>query len=117
MPTVQGMSATLPEYLVSKELDKLSIGYQFQQSFMGGRTTAGGVIADFYLPSYSIVLSVLGTYWHSTPEVRTKDMVQKLAMASDGLTTIFIKEEDAMRNASYYVTEALRGISHAGIQI
>lgn len=117
MPEIQGLPATLPELLASKELDKLGVSYQFQKSFLGGRTTVGGVVVDFHLPAYSMVISVLGTYWHSTPEVKAKDIVQKLALASTGTITIFINEADVMRNASYYVSEALRGISHAGVRI
>jgi len=117
MPTIQGLPATMPELLTSKALDKLRVSYQFQKSFLGGRTTTGGLVADFYLPGYSMVISILGTYWHSTPEVRARDIVQKLALANDGTATIFILEVDIMRNASYYIIEALRGISHAGIKI
>ena len=117
MPTIDNQPATLSEFLAAQELRKLNISFVFQKSFLGGRTTTGGLVADFYLPGYSMVISVLGTYWHSTPEVRAKDIVQKLALASDGIATIFILEVDIMRNASYYIIEALRGISHAGIKI
>jgi len=112
MPTVQGMQATLPELIVSKELDRLSIGYIFQQSFLGGRTQAGGAIADFVIASLSLILRVQGEYWHSSPSVRAKDTLQKIALISQGWNVIDIMESDILKNVRYYVGEALKGFSH-----
>lgn len=114
---VQGMLATLPELIVGKELDRLGINYIFQYSFLGGRTQSGGVIADYYIPSYSLVISVLGTYWHASPEVRAKDLLQRISVLSQGIMTIFINEADVMKRARFYVSEALRGIDHSGIKL
>ena len=113
MPIVQGITATLPEYNIARTLDKMGLAYEFQTSFMGGRYIAGGAISDFYLPGYSLVITVLGTYWHSTPEVRAKDKLQSIALLSRGITTIGIDEADANKNPQYFISEAIRGIDHS----
>ena len=118
MPTtVQGQPATLPERLVGRELDRLGISYQFQQSFLGGRTQSGGVVADYYLPGYSMILSILGTYWHSSPQVRAKDLLQRIAVLSQGIQTIFIREADALKRPRYYVGQALLGNDLSGVSL
>ena len=110
MPTIQGYPATLPERKVADVLNSLSIAYEFQTPFLGGRTQAGGVIADFYIYEYSLIISVLGEYWHSDPRRNAQDLMQRTALASTGVTTIFIDEADIMRDASYYVKAALMGM-------
>ncbi len=117
MPTIQNQPATLPELIVGKELDRLGINYIFQQSFLGGRTQAGGIIADYYIPSYSMIISVLGTYYHSSPQRRAQDLIQRIAVLSQGIMTIFINEADVMKRPRYYVAEALRGTDHSGIKL
>lgn len=114
---IQGQPATLPEYKVSKELDKLGIGYQFQRPFLGGRWQSGGVIADFYVPSYSILISVIGTYWHASPSIRAKDIIQRTAILSQGIQTIFIKETDILRRPRYFVGQALLGNDLSGVKL
>ncbi len=117
MPTVQGQPATLPELIVSKELDRLGIAYRFQQAFLGGRTQAGGLIADFTLPNYSIIISVLGTYWHSSPQRIAQDIIQRIAVLSQGLHTIFIREADALRRPRYFVEQAILGNDLSGVKL
>ena len=106
---IQGLPATLPEYLAAKELNKLGIDYEFQSSFMGGRTQTGGVVADFYLREHNLILSVRGEYWHHLPGRSFQDMIQRLALISQGIQTIFIDEADILRNPAFYVAEALKG--------
>lgn len=114
---VQGQPATLPERIVARELDKLGIRYIFQQSFLGGRFQSGGLVSDFYIPSLSLILSILGTYWHASPSVRAKDILQRIAVLSQGITTIFIREEDVMARARYYVSQALLGNDLSGVRL
>jgi len=117
MPTIQGQPATVPELVVAKELDRLEIGYQFQSSFLGGTTQRGGLVADFYLPSHSTIISVLGEYWHSSPESIARDITQKIAILSQGITTIFIREEDALKRPRYFVEQALLGNDLSGVKL
>ena len=115
--TIQGQPATLPEFLVGKELDRLGISYQFQRPFLGGRTQSGGLIADFYIASLSILISVLGTYWHSSPSVRAKDILQRIAILSQGIQTIFIREEDVLKRPRHFVGQALLGNDLSGVSL
>ncbi len=117
MPTIQNQPATLPELIVGKELDKLGISYIFQKSFLGGRTQSGGVIADYYLPSFSMIISILGTYWHASPQVRAKDLLQRISVLSQGIMTIFINEADVMKRPRYFVAQALLGNDWSGINL
>ena len=108
---------TSPELAVYKVLVKL-VGegnFQYQTPFMGGRMLPGGVIADFYIPYLSLIISVIGVYWHRTRERRGQDEMQRMALLSRGITTIYIDEEDANKNAYFYVSEALKLISHSSV--
>jgi|26BtaG_2_1085354.scaffolds.fasta_scaffold00283_19 very-short-patch-repair endonuclease len=108
------MEATLPEVKVHQALTKLGISFEFQSTKMGGTQVKGGAVVDFYIPSLRLVISVIGTYWHSDPDRRVQDSLQRTMLASQGITTIYITEEMALRNALYYVQEALRGVDHSG---
>ncbi len=114
MPTVQGFTATIPEMKVASILDKKGINYEFQRSFMGGRESAGGSISDFYLPYLSLIISVLGIYWHISPTNRARDSLQRESLSGFGITTIYITDEQISRNATFYVEEALELRDHSG---
>jgi len=113
MPTIAGLPASLPEISIARELDKMGLAYEFQNSFMGGRMVAGGFVADFYLASYSLIISVLGEYWHYGLGQTASDVLQALGMNSQGITVIFIDESDALKNPHWYISEALKGIDHS----
>ncbi len=110
------IQATAPELAVYNVLVKL-IGienFTFQSAFLGGRQSPGGVIGDFYIPSLALIISILGIYWHyQKPERMAQDEAQNLALSAQGIKTIYIDEEDAMRNAVYYVQEALEFNDHS----
>ena len=108
------MIATKPEIAVHEALTKLGIDFEFQYPFLGGRTSKGGLISDFYIPSLKLIISVVSRYWHwGNPERRITDRMQNEIMASQGYTTIYIDEEAANRNALYYVREALKFRDHS----
>ncbi len=113
MTTVQSLPASLPELSIARELERMGLAYEFQTSFMGGRMVAGGLVADFYLPNYSLIISVLGEYFHYGLQRTASDVLQALGMNSQGISTIFIDESDALKNPRYYIQEALRGIDHS----
>lgn len=107
---IQGLKATQPEYMVAIALNKLKIDYTFQSPFFGGKQETGGSVADFYIPSLSIIISVLGMYWHYNLGKTDKDITQSKRMLNTyGYRTIWIDEDDALTNADYYVSEALKG--------
>lgn len=109
MPTVQGLSATIPERRVADALDSLNVIYVFQEPFFGGIGQAGGIVADFYLPEYLLIISILGEYYHYEMNRTGRDVLQSISVASQGIKTIFIDESSIMTDAKYYVQQALLG--------
>ena len=107
-------TATKPELAVYEALTKLGIEFEYQSPFLGGRTLKGGVVADFYIPSLRLIISVVGSYWHNQPGQRAIDRIQNETLASKGITTIYIDEDDVNRNVMYYVREALKMKDHSG---
>jgi very-short-patch-repair endonuclease len=114
MPTVQGYIATIPEALVARELDKLGVDYEFQSQTLGYRGEKGSALSDFVLPYFGLIISIIGIYWHSGTSSRAKDMLQKVMLARQGYTVIYITDEQTLRNAGYYVKEALNGNDLSG---
>lgn len=105
---------TYPEYLVYQQLVRMVINFDYQSSQLGGRSERGGLVLDFYIPSLSLALNVQSTYWHyGRPEARQADRIQREALEAQGLRVVYLDEEDLIRNAKYYVTEALEGRDHS----
>jgi multisubunit Na+/H+ antiporter MnhB subunit len=104
---------TLPELAVRYELTRLGIYYEEQVPFFGGREAAGGAVTDFYIPAYALVLSVIGIYWHESPARRAQDLLQRIALFSVGIFTVYITDEQINRNVRYYVEEALQYRDHS----
>lgn len=111
---VTGVKPSKPEYAVMRALDKLGEPYEFQSHLMGGRQVRGGTVADFLLRQRSLIISVIGWYWHAdNPNTRARDRLQRIALMTQGFTVIYIDEADALKNASWYVEEALKGRDHS----
>jgi len=107
---------TLPEQKIFNAL--ITLGYEgkfeFQSGQFGGRTQRGGLVFDFYIPELRISINCQGIYWHYTREGGgARDKIQRLQAESNGIRLIYIDEDDANRNAVWYVKEALRGIDHS----
>ncbi len=108
------MVATKPELAIYNALISLGISFEFQSKMMGGRGLRGGSVADFLIPSISTVISCLGEYWHfAFRSTMIRDKLQQTALESQGWRVVYIDAEDALRNATYYVKAALRGISYS----
>lgn len=107
-PMIGNYPATLPEMKVASILESLGVGFEFQHQVLGGPQEPGSARADFYIPDRSLIISVIGVYWHSDPARRAQDMMQKLALISQGIITIYITDEQIERSARYYVEAALR---------
>jgi len=105
---------TLPEYLVYVELTRMKIEFEYQSSQLGGRQERGGSVADFYIPSLGLILNIQSLYWHyGRPEARQFDRLQREQLEAQGLTVVYLDEEDLLKNARYFVSEALNGIDHS----
>lgn len=111
------LKMTAPEKAVYRALERL--GYKdgvdfFPQSKMfGGRQVKGGLVADFRIPKLSLVIRVQGEYFHSRSDAKARDEIQKIYLTSENWTVIDIMASDALKNARFFVSEALRGVSHA----
>ena len=78
---------------------------------MGGRSERGGIIADFFIPEYNLIINVASVYWHyARPGAIANDQMQRATLESQGIRVIYIDEEDALSNPIYYVKLALQGI-------
>jgi G:T-mismatch repair DNA endonuclease (very short patch repair protein) len=114
-PKPKDFQGTEPEWAVYWALSKLGVVFDFQPSFQGGRLHLGGLVADFIVPDYQVIIQVQGIYWHYTLGARrqARDVLQRAQLEAQGYRVVFIDEDDALRNPIYYVREALRGIDHS----
>ncbi len=110
------IGATAPELAVYGALVKLREPFTFQSQLLGQYGEKGSTIADFLLTRHSIIISVIGWYYHNRHETKIKDNLQRIALSSLGYTVIYIDEEDANSNADFYVQEAIRGVDHSRYQ-
>lgn len=68
---------TLPESIVYGQLQERQIEFVFQQEDNSGRVYRGGSVVDFWLPTRGLVIRVNGDYYHSQPERRERDEIQR----------------------------------------
>ena len=106
-----------PEWAVYQALIRL--GYKPDEDFIyqspqaGGRMEYGGAILDFLLPDLSLAINVQSQYYHSGYTNRVHDMYVRAMIESWGIRVIYIDEDDALRDATYYVKEAIAGRDHS----
>lgn len=107
-------TASTPELAVLGVLKKLEVDFIFQSNQLGGRNVRGGAVVDFLIPSLSLVINIQSFFWHyGNPDRIAQDRMQQLALEGQGITVIYIDEEDVLRNARYYVEEALQFRDHS----
>ncbi len=105
---------TAPEYLVFMALTRLKVDFEYQSSKLGGRQDRGGAVLDFFIPELLLGINIAGKYWHyERPGIMASDQLQREALEAQGIRVVYIDEEDVMRNALYYVQEALIGNDHS----
>jgi len=90
-----------PEWMFYASL--LELGYQpgedftYQSPLMGGRLDKGGLIIDFlfYNPP-DLAVNVQGVYYHYElgAETKARDLFARQALAGQGITLIFVDEDD-----------------------
>jgi hypothetical protein len=113
--TWKGSKPELAVYLALQQLGLMEgRDFNYQSSVMGGRLEYGGAVLDFVLPGYSLAINVQSVHYHyADPVARQRDAIQRASIEATGLRIIYIDEADALRNAVYYVQEALRGVDHS----
>ena len=111
---------SLPEYLAFTALIKLGkdpgVDFTYQSPLMGGRMTKGGAIIDFeFINPPDLAVNVQGVYYHYEfgVEQKARDIITRAQMAGQGVTLVFIDEDDIMQDPEYYVREALNYRDHS----
>jgi len=109
---------SLPEWNVYHALIRLglkaNVDFTYQSPMMGGRLAKGGAVMDFYFPSLNLAINIQSRYYHyATTLMRTADALQRAQLESLGIRVVFILEEDALRDPTFYTREALRGVDHS----
>lgn len=110
----QGITA--PEWAVYKALVKLIGEDNFipESQMLGNPRERGSIRSDFYIPSLRLVIAVQGIYYHYGDLAnKGREQMQRIALESSGIKVVYIDEPDAMRNARFYVREALEGRDHS----
>jgi hypothetical protein len=82
---------TGPEKMVYEYLKRLRIRFQFQYHESDIESTSypeDVYVPDFILPDYNTRINVFGSYWHSLPRRREKDMMQMARNLYDGRMVI-----------------------------
>ena len=111
---------SLPEYIAYVELERAGkvpgVDFTYQRPLLGGRMDKGGVVLDFefYNPP-DLAVNVQGVYYHYEfgVEQKARDIITRAQMAGQGVTLVFIDEDDIMQDAEYYVREALNYRDHS----
>lgn len=107
---------TTPELAVYGALRRLGIDFQIQTNLLGGRQAKGGAVADFLILDLALIISVIGEYFHSFPEAKARDRIQRISLETAGYKVIYITALNALKDARFYVEAALRGIQHEGLE-
>ena len=112
---------SLPERMVIRELRRRGlqqdIDFFFQGTLFGGRAVRGGYVPDIVFgPTYpGLAFNIQGVYWHYGQgfEVIARDRLQREQMAGQGITLIFLDEDDVLKDVRYYVGEGLEYKDHS----
>ena len=106
---------SLPEFvvwdwLVGTKKQRPGVDFIYQSPIMGGRTSFGGFVADFYFPLQQMVWNVQGLRWHwSNPDDRARDMIAKQLLAGRGIVLLFLWEDDILVRPGLTLEKAWRG--------
>lgn len=98
------------EYLVKRKKQREGTDFVYQWSLAGGRTAAGGFVADFYFPAKHMVWNPAGLQFHYTKtKDRWRDTLSRVVLANRGIKEIFLWEEDLLQRPEYTLEHAWRG--------
>lgn len=112
---------TEAELVVFRALQRLGlrpgVDFSFQSSQFGGRVDKGGLVVDFLFTDIPLAIGVNGIYFHYElgSEPRARDRYAVVALAAQGITLIFIDEDDALQDADFFVREALQFVDHSRV--
>ena len=111
---------SLEEQLVFNELLRRGyregIDFTYQSKVLGGRVDKGGFVVDFLFSNPpDLAINPLGEFFHYAHGVdqRTHDLLSRIVLLQQGITLIFIDNQDIHRDVRYYVGEALQYRDHS----
>lgn len=111
---------SVPEWLVYTVLIRLGlepgVDFTYQSAFFGGRLEKGGIVIDFLFSNPpDLAINVNGIYYHYNQGVTTqaRDIIARQQLVGEGITLIFIDEDDLERDARFFVSEALKFQDHS----
>lgn len=98
------------EFLTLKKKQRDGLDFLYQYPVMGGRTSFGGFVLDFWLPLQQMGWNVQGLRWHwSNPDDRARDMIAKQMLSSRGLKIVDLYEDDLLVRPDLVLNMAWRG--------
>tara|TARA_R100001594_G_scaffold9456_1_gene23180 strand:- start:638 stop:1069 length:432 start_codon:yes stop_codon:yes gene_type:complete len=107
-------NGSTPEYVVYNQLLRFGLkpnqDFQFQSKFAGGKIERGGLVIDFLFNNPpGLAINVQGVYYHyEQGSVNiANDLLAREILAGEGISLIFLDEDDVMSNPTFYVREAL----------
>jgi hypothetical protein len=111
---------SVPEYICYTTLMKLGkqpdIDFTYQSQRSGGRLEKGGRVLDFqFINPPDLAINIQGTYYHyeKGTAVSQSDVLTREFMATEGITLIFIDEDDLHVSPESVVKDALRYIDRS----
>ena len=115
-----GWQGSLPEYIAYTTFESFGLvpgeDFTYQSKMMGGRMNKGGLVLDFdFTNPPDLAVNIQGVYYHYEfgVETRGRDVIARQQVAGQGVTLIFIDEDDILTDAEYYCREALRYRDHS----
>ena len=111
---------SIPEYVAYQALIRAGkqpeVDFTYQSPLLGGRMTKGGVVIDFeFTNPPDLAINIQGVYYHYEFGVdqKARDVMARIQMAGQGITLIFIDEDDLLQDPEYYIREALNYRDHS----
>ena len=104
-----------PEWMFYANL--IDLGYQpgddftYQSPLMGGRLDKGGLIIDFlFFNPPNLAVNVQGVYYHYEmgADNRARDIMARQSLAGQGITLIFVDEDDLEQDPKGVTESALQ---------
>jgi len=111
---------SLPEYIANQAFIALgkvpNEDFIYQSPTMGGRLDKGGAVLDFlFFNPPDLSVNIQGVYYHYEfgLEVSGRDKMARAQLAGQGITLIFIDDDDLLRDPKYHIEEALKYRDHS----
>tara|TARA_R100000306_G_C4350119_1_gene129683 strand:+ start:540 stop:935 length:396 start_codon:yes stop_codon:yes gene_type:complete len=110
----QGWLGSKPEWMFYASL--VELGYQpnqdftYQSALMGGRLDKGGLVIDFLFNNPpNLAVNVQGVYYHYElgASIQSRDILARQALAGQGITLVFVDEDDLLEDPLGVTKEAL----------